>query len=59
MKPGLLSFDAALAALLADAELRSRMGAAAREQVRRQQGATARTLDAIDAVASIPVRRAA
>lgn len=34
-----------LARLLDDADLRARMGAAARELVRRQQGATARTLD--------------
>ncbi|MFO0799939.1 MAG: glycosyltransferase N-terminal domain-containing protein [Gemmataceae bacterium] len=42
--------EPALAALLADDTLRTRMGSAAREQVLRQQGATARTLDAIDAV---------
>lgn len=39
-----------LAKLLADEGLRSRMGAAARELVHRQQGATQRTLDVIDAV---------
>ena len=39
-----------LAKLVADADLRTRMGTAARELVRQQQGATARTLDAIDAV---------
>jgi 3-deoxy-D-manno-octulosonic-acid transferase len=36
--------------LVADPELRARMGIAARELVHRQQGATARTLDAIDAL---------
>jgi 3-deoxy-D-manno-octulosonic-acid transferase len=39
-----------LARLVADAGLRERMGTAARELVRRQQGATARTLDVIDAL---------
>ena len=39
-----------LARLIADADLRERMGVAARELVRRQQGATARTLDVIDAL---------
>jgi 3-deoxy-D-manno-octulosonic-acid transferase len=39
-----------LARLLADGELRARMGGAARELVRRQQGATHRTLDVIDGV---------
>ena len=42
--------EAALARLLADADLRAWTGAAARELVRRQQGATARTLDVLDAV---------
>jgi 3-deoxy-D-manno-octulosonic-acid transferase len=37
-----------LAALIADAALRSRMGVAAKDLVRRQQGATQRTLDVID-----------
>jgi 3-deoxy-D-manno-octulosonic-acid transferase len=37
-----------LAKLVANAGSRERMGAAARELVRQQQGATARTLDAID-----------
>jgi 3-deoxy-D-manno-octulosonic-acid transferase len=36
--------------LLADGPLRARMGAAARELVRQQQGATARTLDVLDRV---------
>jgi len=49
--------EPALAALLADDALRERMGSAAREQVRRQQGATARTLDAIDAVLPAPALR--
>jgi 3-deoxy-D-manno-octulosonic-acid transferase len=39
-----------LAKLLADPELRDRVGAAARELVRRQQGATLRTLDVLDSV---------
>jgi 3-deoxy-D-manno-octulosonic-acid transferase len=39
-----------LAKLLADEELRTRTGAAARELVRRQQGATRRTLDVLDGV---------
>jgi len=39
-----------VARLLADAELRERVGAAAREFVRAQQGATARTLDLLDQV---------
>jgi 3-deoxy-D-manno-octulosonic-acid transferase len=39
-----------LARLIADAELRARMGRSARELVRRQQGATLRTLDVIDSV---------
>jgi 3-deoxy-D-manno-octulosonic-acid transferase len=42
--------EGALAKLLADAELRERMGTAARELVRRQQGATGRTLDVLDSV---------
>ncbi|MDB5312063.1 MAG: waaA [Gemmataceae bacterium] len=50
-----------LAKLLTDESLRERMGAAARELVRRQQGATARTLDVIDDVIGTDVyaRRAA
>ena len=40
--------EAELAKLIADAELRSRMGTAARELVRRQQGATLRTLAVLD-----------
>jgi 3-deoxy-D-manno-octulosonic-acid transferase len=42
--------EAELARLLADAELRERMGRSARELVRRQQGATLRTLDVLDSV---------
>jgi 3-deoxy-D-manno-octulosonic-acid transferase len=42
--------EAELARLIADAELRSRMGAAARELVRRQQGATLRTLAVLDSL---------
>ncbi|MBA4065155.1 MAG: 3-deoxy-D-manno-octulosonic acid transferase [Isosphaera sp.] len=44
------ALEAELARLVADAELRERMGTAARDLVRRQQGATARTLDVIDAL---------
>lgn len=52
--------EAALGSLLTDAGRRARMGAAARELVARQQGATARTLDVIDAViAPTPLTRAA
>ncbi len=54
-----IGLEPALAALLADDALRERMGAAAREQVRRQQGATTRTLDAIDAMLPGAARRAA
>jgi 3-deoxy-D-manno-octulosonic-acid transferase len=42
--------EAELPRLIADAGLRERMGAAARELVRRQQGATDRTLDVLDAL---------
>jgi 3-deoxy-D-manno-octulosonic-acid transferase len=42
--------EEALERLISDAELRERMGAAARDLVRRQQGATQRTLDVLDAV---------
>ena len=42
--------EEAVANLVADALLRERMGAAAGELVRRQQGATQRTLDVIDEV---------
>ena len=61
MVPDAAGLGSALAALFADDALRNQMGAAAREQVRRQQGATARTLDAIDVVIPAPpaVRRAA
>jgi 3-deoxy-D-manno-octulosonic-acid transferase len=45
-----LGLEIELARLIADPELRIKMGTAARELVRRQQGATARTLDAIDAL---------
>ncbi|QJW96406.1 3-deoxy-D-manno-octulosonic acid transferase [Frigoriglobus tundricola] len=43
-----------LARLVADPDLRARTGTAARELVRRQQGATRRTLDVLDAVISSP-----
>jgi 3-deoxy-D-manno-octulosonic-acid transferase len=42
--------ETVLAKLIADAALRERMGRAARELVRRQQGATLRTLDVLDSV---------
>ena len=45
--------EAELAKLLADELLRKRMGSAARELVRRQQGATERTLDVLDEVIQI------
>lgn len=44
-----------LAALMADADLRERMGTAARELVRLQQGATRRTLEVIDEVMAKPL----
>ena len=48
-----------LSRLLADAGLRERMGAAARELVRRQQGATARTLAVLDRAAGLEATRGA
>jgi 3-deoxy-D-manno-octulosonic-acid transferase len=48
--PDAAGLEYELAALLADAHLRERMGTAARELVRRQQGATLRTLEVLDAV---------
>ncbi len=52
--------DKKLARLLADADLRARTGAAARELVRRQQGATDRTLAVLDDLIAPPTfRRAA
>jgi len=52
--------EAQLAAWLADAGLRARTGVAARDLVRRQQGATRRTLDVIDAaIGATAVSRAA
>jgi 3-deoxy-D-manno-octulosonic-acid transferase len=48
MVPDALGLETALAKLIADPELRTRMGMVALELVRRQQGATARTLDVID-----------
>ncbi len=44
--------EAEVARLLADAELRARMGRTARELVHRQQGATVRTLDVLDSIIS-------
>lgn len=48
--PDEAGLETALAEWIADPELRTRTGTAARELVERQQGATARTLDAIDAL---------
>lgn len=48
-----------LTRLIADAELRVRMGETARELVRRQQGATARTLDVLDSLIPLPALSAA
>ncbi len=45
-----LSLEVEMTRLIVDSELRSRMGIAARELVRRQQGATVKTLNAIDAL---------
>jgi 3-deoxy-D-manno-octulosonic-acid transferase len=45
-----LQLEEALAKLIGDPELRARMGLAARDLVRRQQGATARTLEELDAL---------
>jgi len=45
-----VSLETELARLIADPELRKQMGLAARELVQRQQGATERTLDAIDTI---------
>jgi 3-deoxy-D-manno-octulosonic-acid transferase len=59
MIPDAAGLEPALADLLADEARRERMGAAAREQVRRQQGATGRTLEAIDAVLPAASRRQA
>jgi 3-deoxy-D-manno-octulosonic-acid transferase len=42
--------EAELTKLVADADLRTRMGDVARELVRRQQGATQRTLEVLDSV---------
>jgi 3-deoxy-D-manno-octulosonic-acid transferase len=50
MVPDAAALETELAKLIADSELRERMGSAARDLVRRQQGATARTLDVIDAL---------
>ena len=50
MVPDAAALEGDLARLLADTDLRGRMGASARELVRRQQGATARTLDLLDEV---------
>ena len=45
-----MELERQLAKLLADSDLRERMGRAARELVQRQQGATRRTLDEIEDV---------
>jgi 3-deoxy-D-manno-octulosonic-acid transferase len=60
MVPDAAALEAELAKLIADADLRERMGVAARDLVRRQQGATARTLDVIDSLLPpTPLSRAA
>jgi len=46
--PNEAELEPALARLLSDADGRRRMGDAARDLVRRQQGATERTLDVLD-----------
>jgi 3-deoxy-D-manno-octulosonic-acid transferase len=50
MVPDAAALEVELAKFIADATLRERVGTAARDLVRRQQGATARTLDAIDSL---------
>ncbi|WP_439620830.1 3-deoxy-D-manno-octulosonic acid transferase [Gemmata sp.] len=50
MVPDAAALETELARLIADPALRERMGAAARDLVRRQQGATARTLAQLDAL---------
>jgi 3-deoxy-D-manno-octulosonic-acid transferase len=50
MVPDAAALEAELTKLVADAALRERMGRAARELVRRQQGATTRTLGVINVV---------
>src|SRR5262245_6664033 len=50
MVPDAVALEAELTKLIADAGLRERMGRAARELVRRQQGATERTLGVIGTV---------
>jgi len=45
-----VELEAAFTRLISDAALRAQMGVAARELVQRQQGATRRTLDVLDAV---------
>jgi 3-deoxy-D-manno-octulosonic-acid transferase len=48
MVPNADALEVELARLISDADLRARMGTAARELVTRQQGATARTLAVLD-----------
>jgi 3-deoxy-D-manno-octulosonic-acid transferase len=60
MVPDAAALEVELAKLVADAALRERVGGAARAFVRSQQGATDRTLDAIDSLLPrAPVARAA
>jgi len=59
MVPDAAGLERELAKLLADPDARERMGTAARDLVRRQQGATRRTLDVLDAATSVAARRAA
>ena len=51
--------ESTLAEFIADPDLRTRMGSAARDLVRRQQGATQRTLDVIDSTIADLGRRTA
>lgn len=59
MVPDAVDVAAAFAGLLADADRRDRMGAAARQLVREQQGATGQTLDVLDELISRPAARRA
>lgn len=54
MVPDAAALEIELARLIGDPQLRQRMGTAARELVRRQQGATVRTLAVLDALLPAP-----
>ena len=58
MVPDAAALEVALAELISDADLRVRMGTAARELVTRQQGATAATLAVLDRFISSSAARA-